>query len=102
DARGAHRDRRRRPDRRGGRGHEGRPGGQAGGWRPGPRPGAAHSGARPEALMDATLGQIAFLVLLTLLEAFFVASEIALVSVRRSRIDQLVDEGSPAARRVRR
>jgi magnesium and cobalt exporter, CNNM family len=52
--------------------------------------------------MDATLGQIAFLALLTLLEGFFVAAEIALVSVRRSRIDQLVDEGGSAARRVRR
>jgi putative hemolysin len=52
--------------------------------------------------MDATLGQIAFLVLLTILEGFFVAAEIALVSVRRSRIDQLVEEGNPAARRVRR
>ncbi|HLX34479.1 MAG TPA: hemolysin family protein [Candidatus Limnocylindrales bacterium] len=52
--------------------------------------------------MDATLGQIAFLVLLTLLEGFFVAAEIALVSVRRSRIDQLIDEGSAPARRVRR
>jgi len=52
--------------------------------------------------MDATLGQIAILVLLTLLEGFFVASEIALVSVRRSRIDQLVEEANPAARRVRR
>jgi putative hemolysin len=52
--------------------------------------------------MDATLGQIAILVVLTLLEGFFVASEIALVSVRRSRVDQLVDEGNPAARRVRR
>ena len=52
--------------------------------------------------MDSTLGQILFLVLLTLLEGFFVASEIALVAVRRSRIDQLVDEGSASARRVRR
>ncbi len=52
--------------------------------------------------MDSTVGQILFLVLLTLLEGFFVASEIALVAVRRSRIDQLVDEGSAPARRVRR
>jgi len=52
--------------------------------------------------MDVPVGQIIFLILLTLLEGFFVASEIALVSVRRSRIDQLVDEGNPAARRVRR
>jgi putative hemolysin len=48
------------------------------------------------------LGEILFLVFLTFLEGFFVAAEIALVSVRRSRIDQLVEEGSPAARRVRR
>jgi putative hemolysin len=48
------------------------------------------------------LGEILFLVFLTLLEAFFVAAEIALVSVRRSRIDQLVEQGNPAARRVRR
>ena len=52
--------------------------------------------------MDTTVGQILFLVLLTLLEGFFVASEIALVAVRRSRIEQLVDEGSLPARRVRR
>jgi putative hemolysin len=52
--------------------------------------------------MDVPIGQILFLILLTLLEGFFVAAEIALVSVRRSRIDQLVDEGNPAARRVRR
>jgi putative hemolysin len=52
--------------------------------------------------MDATIGQILFLVFLTILEGFFVAAEIALVAVRRSRVDQLVDEGSPSARRVRR
>ena len=52
--------------------------------------------------MNVPVGEILFLVLLTLLEGFFVAAEIALVSVRRSRIDQLVDEGNPAARRVRR
>jgi putative hemolysin len=45
---------------------------------------------------------ILVIVLLTLLEGFFVAAEIALVSIRRSRIEQLVDEGSPGARRVRR
>jgi len=48
------------------------------------------------------IGEILFLVFLTLLEAFFVMTEIALVSVRRSRIDQLVEEGSRGARRVRR
>jgi putative hemolysin len=46
--------------------------------------------------------ELLVIVLLTILEGFFVAAEIALVSVRRSRVDQLVDEGSPAARRVRR
>jgi putative hemolysin len=52
--------------------------------------------------MNVPLGQILVLVVLTLLEAFFVAAEIALVSVRRSRVDQLVEEDNPAARRVRR
>ncbi len=45
---------------------------------------------------------ILIIIFLTLLEGFFVAAEIALVSVRRSRVEQLVDEGSPGARRVRR
>ena len=52
--------------------------------------------------MSFPIGEILFLVFLTFLEGFFVAAEIALVSVRRSRIDQLVEEGSPGARRVRR
>ena len=47
------------------------------------------------------LVQLGVIVILTLLEAFFVAAEIALVSIRHSRVDQLVDEGSRAARRVR-
>jgi magnesium and cobalt exporter, CNNM family len=46
--------------------------------------------------------EILFLIFLTILEGFFVAAEIALVSVRRSRIDQLVEEDNSAARRVRR
>jgi putative hemolysin len=46
--------------------------------------------------------EIAVLALLTLLEAFFVASEIALVTIRRSRVDQLIEEGHGSARRVRR
>ena len=45
--------------------------------------------------------QLAVIVALTLLEGFFVAAEIALVSIRHSRVEQLVDEGSQAARRVR-
>jgi putative hemolysin len=48
------------------------------------------------------IGELLVIVLLTLLEGFFVAAEIALVSVRRSRIEQLVDEDRPGARRVRR
>jgi putative hemolysin len=44
--------------------------------------------------------QLGVIVILTLLEGFFVAAEIALVSIRHSRVDQLVDEGSRAARRV--
>jgi len=52
--------------------------------------------------MSSPIPEILVLVGLTLLEGFFVAAEIALVSIRRSRIDQLVDEGSGAARRVRR
>jgi magnesium and cobalt exporter, CNNM family len=52
--------------------------------------------------MNLPLGQILVLVVLTLLEGFFVAAEIALVSVRRTRIEQLVDEDNRAARRVRR
>jgi putative hemolysin len=47
-------------------------------------------------------GEILFLVILTLLEGFFVAAEIALVSIRRSRVEQLVDEGRPGARRVQK
>jgi putative hemolysin len=52
--------------------------------------------------MSSPFGEILFLIFLTFLEGFFVAAEIALVSVRRSRIDQLVEEGNPGARRVRR
>jgi len=48
------------------------------------------------------VANLAIIVVLTVFEAFFVAAEIALVSVRRSRIDQLVDEGSGGGRRVRR
>ena len=52
--------------------------------------------------MNVPIGELLVIVLLTFLEGFFVAAEIALVSVRRSRIEQLVDEGQPGARRVRR
>jgi putative hemolysin len=52
--------------------------------------------------VNVPIGELIVIVLLTLLEGFFVAAEIALVSVRRSRIEQLVDEDRPGARRVRR
>ncbi len=46
--------------------------------------------------------ELGVIVLLTILEGFFVAGEIALVSIRRSRVEQLVEEGRPGARRVSR
>jgi len=52
--------------------------------------------------MSDTLGELAVIALLVLLNGVFVAAEIALVTVRRSRIEQLVDEGARGARRVRR
>ena len=52
--------------------------------------------------MNLPIGELVIIALLTLLEGFFVAGEIALVSMRRSRVEQLVDEGRPGARRVRR
>src|SRR3954469_846354 len=48
-----------------------------------------------------TLLQIVVIVILTLLEGVFVSAEIALVTMRRSRIDQLVDEGNRSAQRVK-
>jgi len=47
-----------------------------------------------------TLAQIALVFLLILLNGFFVASEYALVAVRRSRVEQLIAEGNPRARWV--
>ncbi len=52
--------------------------------------------------MNNPIAAIVFLIILTILEGFFVAAEIALVSIRRSRVEQLVEEGRPGARRVRR
>jgi putative hemolysin len=48
------------------------------------------------------LGSLVFIAILTFFEGFFVAAEIALVSIRRSRVDQLVDERRRGALRVRR
>lgn len=51
--------------------------------------------------MDTAL-QLLVIVILTLFEAVFVAAEIALVTMRRTRIEQLVDEGNRSAQRVKR
>jgi putative hemolysin len=49
-----------------------------------------------------SLTEVVIVVALTLLAGIFVAAEIALVSLRRSRIAQLVDENRRGAARVRR
>lgn len=56
-------------------------------------------------IMNPSLADFAFLggaALLILANAFFVAAEFALVSVRRTRIEELVSQGKPAARTVRK
>src|SRR6478752_6809727 len=45
--------------------------------------------------------QLVVIVILTVLEGVFVAAEIALVTVRRTRIEQLADEGNRSAKRVK-
>ncbi len=52
--------------------------------------------------MGNSLAELVVIALLILVNAVFVAAEIALVTVRRSRIRQLSDEGDARARRVRR
>jgi putative hemolysin len=52
--------------------------------------------------MNLPVPELLIIALLTLVEAVFVAAEIALVSVRRSRVEQLVDDGVQGASRVRR
>ena len=46
--------------------------------------------------------QLLTVFLLILANAFFVAAEFSFVSVRRTRIDQLAEEGNPSAKQVRR
>jgi len=45
--------------------------------------------------------QLLVVLILVLVEALFVAAEIALVTLRHSRVDQLIDEGHRGARRVK-
>ncbi len=52
--------------------------------------------------MDGTLGDLLVILVLIALNGLFVAAEIALVTMRRSRIDQLIDEGNRTALRVKR
>ena len=50
--------------------------------------------------MTGPLFELALIVILVLLNGVFSATEIALVTLRRSRIQQLIDEGEGAAVRV--
>ena len=50
--------------------------------------------------MNETLAELLVIALLIVLNGIFVAAEIALITIRRTRVEQLVDEGSRAARRV--
>ena len=52
--------------------------------------------------MNEFLFEIGLIVVLVLLNGIFAATEIALVTLRRSRIQQLIDEGNRAAVRVQR
>jgi putative hemolysin len=46
--------------------------------------------------------QLVVIVVLTIVEGFFVSAEISIISIRRSRLDQLSEDGNGRARRVRR
>jgi putative hemolysin len=46
--------------------------------------------------------ELLVILLLVFIEAIFVAAEIALITIRRSRVEQLIDEGHRGARLVRR
>jgi len=52
--------------------------------------------------MNETVLELLVIVVLVLLNGVFVAAEIALISIRHSRVEQMVDDDVPAARRVRR
>jgi putative hemolysin len=52
--------------------------------------------------MSDVVVELLVIVLLVMIEAVFVAAEFALITIRRSRLEQLIDEGHRGARRVRR
>jgi len=53
-------------------------------------------------MTSVTIIEIALIVVIIAWNAFFVSAEFAFVAVRRTRIDELVEEGSVPAKRVRR
>ena len=59
-------------------------------------------GGQPGSLMGSSFVEVLVIAVLIGVNAIFVAAEIALVTVRRSRIRQLTDEGDRRARRVAR
>src|SRR5207247_2740279 len=52
--------------------------------------------------LAATLWQLAGLLVLVCANGFFVAAEFSIVTVRKTRIDQLIAEGHSSAKAVRR
>ena len=52
--------------------------------------------------MNGSLVELGIIVVLVLLNGIFSATKIALVTIRRSRIQQLIDEGRRGARGVQR
>ena len=52
--------------------------------------------------MNETVLELLVIVVLVLLNGVFVAAEIALISIRHSRVEQMVDDDIRSARRVRR
>ena len=52
--------------------------------------------------MSGVIFELGLIVLLVFLNGIFSATEIALVTIRRSRLQQLVDEGNRSAVRVQR
>src|SRR4029079_16966710 len=69
-----------------------------------PRGGSARVAPRSARMLDTSHFAVGVLAILVLVFAngFFVASEFALVTVRKTRIDQLIAEGHRGARTVRR
>lgn len=63
---------------------------------------AAQSPVPDELTLSAGAVRLALVLVLVLLNAFFVAAEFALVAVRRSRIDQMAAEGDKSAKVVQR